>query len=152
MLACAALIASQVLLYVHRIDVIYSQAGRVIDPISRNILSPSSSVVDNGNDAIDEGIHRRSADLQLILFPSLALSWTCIYAVKISFLLFFHQLIKRLRRWILVWKIIFAITIVFWAFCATAVFIGCPKFNKLACTSAFYFLPPHNPILLLFWS
>ncbi len=143
MLACAALIASQILLYVHKIDVIYYQTGRLFDPVSRNILS-SSSVVDNGNNANAEEIHRRAANLQQILFSSLALSWTCIYAVKICFLLFFHQLITRLRRWILAWKIIFAITIVFWAFCASAVFIGCPRFNKLSCTSVIS--PPSPPL------
>lgn len=147
MFACAALIGSQVLLYVHKIDVIYYQASRVIDPITQDILfSFSSSVVDNdGNDAIAKGIHRRAAKLQLILFPSLALSWTCIYAVKISFLLFFYRLITRLRRWILAWKIIFAITIVFWAFCASSVFMGCPKFTTLACTLAYLFPPPPPP-------
>lgn len=151
MLACAALIGSQVLLYVHKIDVIYDQAWRVIDPVSRIVLdsysssSSSSSVVDNGNNAMAERIHRRAANLQQILFASLALSWTCIYAVKISFLLFFYQLITRLRRWILAWKIIFAITIVFWAFSASAVYIGCPKFTTLACTSAIYSPPPPSP-------
>lgn len=143
MLACAALIASQALLYVHRIDMIYYDAGKNLDPLYRNITSSSSSsspdvVGDNVNNASAEEIHHHAANLQKILFSSLALSWTCIYAVKICFLLFFHQLIKRLRKWILAWKIIFAITIVFGAFCASAVFIGCPKFAKLACTSTIY--------------
>lgn len=135
MFACLTLIASQVLLYVLKIDTIYYNAGRVSDPVSRNILSLSSAVdSNNGKDA--ELIHRRAAYLQKILFSCLALSWTCIYAVKICFLLFFHQLITRLPRWILAWKIIFGITIGFWAFCASAVFIGCPTFTQLACTSA----------------
>ena len=148
MFASAALIASQVLLYVQKIDVIYNQTGRVLDPVSRNILSSSSSsssIVDDGGNTNAQEIHRRAANLQQILFSSLALSWTCIYAVKICFLLFFHQLITRLRRWILAWKIIFAITIVFWAFSASAVFIGCPRFTKLACTSAIF--PPPPPLL-----
>lgn len=144
MFACATLIASQVLLYVLKIEVIYYDAGRLFDPVSRNILF-SSSVVDGSNDA--EVLRRRASKLQPILFFSLALSWTCIYAVKICFLLFFYQLITRLRRWILAWKIIFAITIVFWAYCTSATFIGCPKFTKLACTSAIpYPFPPTHPI------
>lgn len=136
MFACATLIASQVLLYVIKIEAVYYDAGRVFDPASRNILF-SSSLVDGSN---AEVLRRHASTLQPILFPSLALSWTCIYAVKICFLLFFHQLITRLRRWILAWKVIFGITIVFWAYCASAVFIGCPKFAQLACTSA---SPPH---------
>lgn len=146
MFACAALIASQALLYVLKIDVIYNDAERILDPVSRNIPSLSSSyssvVGDNVNNASAEEIHHHAANLQQILFSSLALSWTCIYSVKICFLLFFHQLITRLRRWILAWKIIFAITIVFGAFCASAVFIGCPKFTKLACTSNYLLSPP----------
>lgn len=147
MLACAALIASQVLLYVHKIDIIYYDAAKNLDPVTRNIPSSSSSyssdvVGDKVDNAIAEEIHHDAANLQKSLFSSLALSWTCIYAVKICFLLFFHQLIKRLRKWILAWKIIFAITIVFGAFCASAVFIGCPNFTKLACKSTIYSHPP----------
>lgn len=130
MFACATLIASQVLLYVLRIEVIYYDARNILDPVSGNILF-FSSVADGSN---AEVLHRRVSNPQPILFSSLALSWTCIYTVKICFLLFFHQLITRLRRWILAWKVIFGITIVFWAYCASAVFIDCPKFAQLACT------------------
>lgn len=131
MFACATLIASQVLLYVLRIEVIYYDARKILDPVSGNILFFSS--VADGSHA--EVLRRRVSNPQPILFSSLALSWTCIYTVKICFLLFFHQLITRLRRWILAWKVIFGITIIFWAYCASAVFIGCPKFAQLACTS-----------------
>ncbi len=148
MFACATLIASQVLLYVLKIEVIYDNAQSIKDPATRNILFSTSDVAADGSNA--EVLRRSALNLQPILFSSLALSWTCIYAVKICFLLFFYQLLTRLRRWILAWKIIFAITIVFWAYCASAVFIGCPKFTKLACTSSFLppplFLPATHPI------
>ena len=76
-----------------------------------------------------EAFYRRVSKIERMEYSSLALSFASIFAVKICFLLFFHEMITRLRRLILAWKVIFGITILFWALCTCAVFIGCPHFS-----------------------
>lgn len=64
-----------------------------------------------------------------LVYSYLALSWTTIFSVKICFLLFFHQLVDRLRKLMLIWKIIFAITILVFCLCICGSFIACPHFG-----------------------
>lgn len=57
----------------------------------------------------------------------LFVTWTAIFLVKASFLTFFRRLIDRVGRLVTYWKVVVAITIVVFGFCACIGFIGCPK-------------------------
>lgn len=135
--ACSTFIASQVLLYVIKIEGLYWLGALVYEPMGPQNLS---LILEH-----PEAFYRHVEKIQVMDTCSAALTWTSIYAVKICFLLFFHQLITRLRRLILAWKIIFVITIIFWAFCVSAMFITCPRFGPSSSKSA---LPSPDPARL----
>lgn len=122
--ACLTLIASQIMLYIPNIDDIYWIEALILYPSPQILASISKD---------PEAFYRRISKLQRMQFSSFALTWTSIFAVKICFLLFFHQMITRLQRWILAWRVIFGITIFFWALCICAIFINCPLFGPTAC-------------------
>lgn len=64
-----------------------------------------------------------------LVYSYLALTWATIFSIKICFLLFFHQLVDRLKKLMLIWKSVFAITIAVFCFCICAAFIACPHFG-----------------------
>lgn len=71
---------------------------------------------------------------QLLRYPRLAyvfvsLTWATVFSVKLCFLLFFLQLVDRLKKLKFIWKIVFAITIVAFCFCVCVHFIACPHFG-----------------------
>lgn len=57
------------------------------------------------------------------------LLWLTVFGVKFSFLLFFRQLIRRIRKLVLWWWIVFAILIPASLLCICQVFIACPAFG-----------------------
>lgn len=63
-----------------------------------------------------------------LAYSWIVLSWTTVFAVKICFLLFFYQLIDRVEKLLIIWKIVFAITILVFIFCVSGTFIACPYF------------------------
>ena len=67
------------------------------------------------------------------------LIWLCVFAVKFCYLFFFRQLIDRLRRIIIYWKITLALTFIACVFNASASFIACPEFgdNNLKCVTPY---------------
>ena len=131
MFACVTLTASQIMLYIPQgIDDMYWIQALILGPSPQILASISRD---------PEAFYRRISRLQRMQFSSFALTWTSIFAVKICFLLFFHQMITRLRRLILAWRVIFGITLLFWALCICAIFINCPHFGLTAGKQA---LPP----------
>ena len=134
MFACSTFIASQALLFALKIENIYWLSATVM-PMNPQTLA---SMLEDPT-----AFHRQVVKFQQILNFSVALTWTSICAVKISFLLFFYQLITRLRKLILAWRVIFGVIILFWAFCICALFISCPHINPTSSsTSALH--PPLN--------
>ena len=134
MFACSTFIASQALLYALKIEDVYWLRSTAMPMNPQNL----ASILED-----PETFHRRVVKFQRIENYSVALTWTSICAVKISFLLFFYQLITRLRKLILAWKVIFGVTILFWAFCMGALFISCPHFSPTT-TSTSALPPPIN--------
>lgn len=134
MFACSTFIASQALLYALKIENIYWLRATVMPMTPQNL----ALILED-----PEPFHRQVVKFQRIENFSVALTWTSICAVKISFLLFFYQLITRLRKLVLAWKVIFGVTIHFWAFCICALFINCPHINPTT-TSTSALLPPLN--------
>lgn len=59
------------------------------------------------------------------------LTWTATFAVKLSFLALFRQLIKRVSKkiTIYIWVVIVS-TVLTWAFALTEPFISCPYMNE----------------------
>ena len=129
MIACLTFIASQVLLYIIKIDNIYWHAA---------VTSESNPQILASITKDPEAFLCRELKIQRLEFSSVVFTWTSIFAVKICFLLFFHPMITRLRRLIVAWRVIFGITIIFWAFCICGVFISCPHFGSDACKLALH--------------
>lgn len=129
--ACSIFIASQLILYIIKIENLYWFGSIAFEPMDPQNLA--SKLKD------PEAFNRRVLRIERAEFSSLALTFTSIFAVKICFLVFFHEMITRLRRLILAWKVIFGITVLFWALCTSAVFISCPHFASSVSKSA---VPP----------
>ena len=113
MFACTTFIASQAVLYILKIEDLYLIGALAFEPMSPQKLA---------------SVLPRVLTIQRMEFSCLALTFASIFAVKFCFLLFFHEMITRLQRLILAWKVIFGITILFGAFCTCAVFV--PSFSK----------------------
>lgn len=135
MFACLTFLASQILLYV-KVEDVFGVETRINDLNPLNL----AFIIKN-----PEAFYRQIVKVQKIMFACFALTWTSIFAVKFCFLLFFYQMITRLRRLILAWRVIFGITILFWAFCTSEIYISCPHFGLPACKStrphSFYSAP-----------
>lgn len=73
-------------------------------------------------------------------YPFGLLIWLCVFAVKFCYLFFFRQLIDRLTRITIYWRITLAFTFIACIFNASGSFIACPEFgdNNLKCISPYY--------------
>ena len=60
------------------------------------------------------------------------LSWIVIFSVKFAFLSFFHQLVDRLPRFLLYWKLVVVANVVALLYCICYAFIECPHSNTEA--------------------
>lgn len=136
--ACSTFIASQALLYIFKIESIYLTSTVVFNP-SPQIFT---SMIEDPEAFIRQGLQIQWMEISCVI-----LTWTSIFAVKISFLFFFHQMITRVQNFIIAWRVIFGITIVFWPFCTFAVFLSCPHFGPSACKLALR--SPRNPAFYL---
>lgn len=136
MFACSTFIASQVLLYILKIDRIHSFGAVTFDPSPQ---TPALKIED------PEVYYRRLSKIMRMEYSIGILTWSSIFAVKICFLLFFHQMITRIWRLIVAWRVIFGITMISWALCSCAFFISCPYFGKAACKSNFPAPPNSDP-------
>ena len=132
MFAFLALVASQILHYV-KLEAIFGVETRFHDLNPLNLLNHP------------EAFYRQVLTLQQIVFACFALTWTSIFAVKFCFLLFFYQMITRLQRLILSWKVTFGMTIILWAFCISEIFISCPNFGPGAGKLALPYPPNSTP-------
>lgn len=115
MFACSTFIASQSLLYILKIEDIYFVGGLAFESMSPQNLA----LILEDPQAFD----RRVFKIQRIEFSSLTLTFTSIFAVKICFLLFFYEMITRLRRFILAWKVILEL-LYFSGLCAHVQFLS----------------------------
>ena len=156
--ACLCLIASQVLLYILKVDNLYWFAVTMFESSLQQTSSPDVLIFgkekEKEKEDPAEAIYRRISFFQRMEVSMGILSWTCVFAVKICFLLFFHQMIATslLGKLIVAWRVILAITIIFWALCCSAFFISCSHFGAAAISkSQFNFLafPYPYPIYLM---
>lgn len=126
MFGCLTLSASQIILYLMMEDIYWGEA-LILDS------SPQTYAL-----AIEDpkAFYHRILKYQQMSFSFTTLTWTTIFVVKFCFLLFFQQMIIRMERLMLAWKMVFGITLGCWAFCTCGIFISCPHFGLEACKSA----------------
>lgn len=111
--ACVCLSAATGLLY-RSVGVMYSDEELVIDPssaFSALLLIP------------------QLLWFEKILDSYLALLWAAIFAVKLSFLVLFKSLIRRLKGITVYWSFAVTITTIVGCLCVTDSFMSCPHFN-----------------------
>lgn len=119
--ACVTLTASNGLLF-SMISTIYWDEDLEFNPESLALATAGSPTA----------FLARTLRYQHIVFSFLVLTWTTIFAVKICFLLFFLQMVDRLKKLRFFCKIVFGITLLFYCFCASGTFTSCPH---LSCKS-----------------
>lgn len=66
---------------------------------------------------------------QKLSFSASILCWVTIFAVKISYLVFFRQMLDRLKRLMIYWRVTMGIVVVSGLFCICSVYISCPRFG-----------------------
>jgi hypothetical protein len=116
------LTAGTTLLYII-LDDVYWYMGLILNP-----NSPSTFQAFAAPDFFD-----LVKSFQQLTFAFVALTWTTIFAVKLSFLLFFRQMVNRLRNVIIYWWIVVGVTLVSYCYCVAGIFIACPHFGLEAC-------------------
>ena len=113
-LACVCFIATTILLYKMLPD-IYLFETLETEPGSVAALIPPVEI-------LQKVVWFENCDSAYLF-----VTWTAIFLVKASFLAFFRRLINRVGKMVTYWKVVVAITIVVFGFCACIGFIGCPK-------------------------
>lgn len=117
---CSALIAAFTLTNVMFED-IYFDMGLILGPIE--LVVKESTSVDFKN---------RILHYQQLSFSAEVLCWVTIFAVKMSYLLFFRHLVDRTKAHLTYWTVTVCIVVVSGLFCICSIFISCPHFGVSA--------------------
>lgn len=70
--------------------------------------------------------------LQRLVVSNETMCWITVFAVKISYLLFFRHLLNRMKSHLTYWTVTMCIVIVSGIFCICNIFILCPQFGVSA--------------------
>ena len=106
LIACAALITAIVIAYVV-VNQLYMSERMILDPRSAMAI------------AVKPGFAEDVMWLSKLMWVFPTMIWTTLFGVKTCFLLFFRQMVERLPRLLLYWKIVMGIT-------AVAFVVVCP--------------------------
>ncbi|KAL8724159.1 MAG: hypothetical protein Q9181_006953 [Wetmoreana brouardii] len=117
LLGCSSLIAAFTLTNVMFED-IYFDMSLILGP--RELVLQESASEDFVNHILEH---------QQLSFSTEVMCWVTIFAVKMSFLLFFRQLVDRLGALLTFWTVTVGIVVVSWIFCICSIFISCPHFG-----------------------
>lgn len=114
---CSSLVAAFTLVNVMFED-IYFEMSLILGPVELVLQESASGDFAN----------------HILTFQQLAsfsgvMCWVIVFAVKMSFLLFFRQLVNRLRALLTYWAVTVGIVVVSGIFCICSFFIGCPHFG-----------------------
>ena len=120
--ACLALAAATTVLY-EELNILYLAEEIVQDFVSEHM----GDLPRNVNVAATIPIYQRTDYLHRTL------SWLVLFSVKFSFLSFFHQLVDRLPRLLLHWRVLIVINITAFGYCVCYAFLECPHSNVAAC-------------------
>ena len=112
--ACTTLTAATVLLYI-MVPIMYLDMKILLNPSLElgSFQKPG---------AVEQAIW-----FQQMIYAFLSLTWTTIFGVKMCFLLFFWQMVNRLRSFMIYWRVVVAFTAVSYFICVFGSLIGCPK-------------------------
>lgn len=116
--ACVTLIAANVVVYLMLSDLYWSE---------ELLLNPGPTILAMAR--TPEEISGRIQSTRKTMLSFMALSWTAIYAIKLCFLLFFHQMIDWLKRLGLIWKITLGITVLSYCICLSSLFMTCTHYD-----------------------
>lgn len=121
--ACVTLTAANGILF-SLIPTIYWYEDSILDPNLQAIQTTDLLAV----------FWAQTLRYQQMAFMFLTLSWTTVFAVKLCFLLFFHQMLDRLKSLMLMWKIVLGITMFLYplAVCGCGIFIACPQLDIIS--------------------
>lgn len=126
--ACVALTAATGLLY-EFVPAVYRYEEIIHNP-ELNVLRIFGSVAE---------LFAQIRQYERLGSALITLTWVTIFSVKICFLLFFLQLVDRQKKLMFIWKIVFAITMAVFCFCAFGTLISCPHLQSIICKlSSFY--------------
>ena len=92
-------------------------------------LGPMEQVILESETA---GFDDRILHYQQMSFANAVLTVLTIFAVKVSYLIFFRQMLYRLQAQMMYWKAVTIIVIVAGLFCICNMFISCPHFGVSA--------------------
>ncbi|KAL9597823.1 MAG: hypothetical protein Q9219_004900 [cf. Caloplaca sp. 3 TL-2023] len=97
------------------------------------ILGPFGMVV---QEAMSPDFEKHTLKFHRLAFSVEMLGWVTIFAVKMSFLLFFRQLLDRLKDLLNFWKVTVGIVVVSAIYCVGSVVISCPYLgsDSVECT------------------
>ena len=114
---CSSLIAAFTLTNIMFED-IYFHMSLILGPVDL-VLQESATA----------GFADRIFKYQQLSFSTEVLCWVTIFAVKMSFLLFFRQLLHGLTKVAKLWNFTFGFAIVSGIVCICSIFISCPHFG-----------------------
>lgn len=75
------------------------------------------------------GFVNRILKYQQLSFSTEVMCWVTIFAVKMSYLLFFRQMLDRVRALLTYWAVTVGVVVVSGIFCICSIFISCPHFG-----------------------
>lgn len=119
--ACATLIAANAMLYLLLSD-LYWDEELLLDPV-KTILAAANT---------PKQLFGKILSTRMMILALQAVTWTSIYAIKFCFLLFFHQIVCRLKGQLFLWKIILGITVLFYCICISVSFMTCTHYDMEA--------------------
>lgn len=111
---CSTLIAAFAITNV-MFEGMYYEMSLLLGPIEF-LLQESSSA----------GFEDHARYLEQLCYSTEVFCWVTIFAVKLSFLLFFRQLVDRLKIQLMYWRVTMCIVIISGIFCVCSIFISCP--------------------------
>ena len=121
-LACLALTAATTILYV--------ELGNLYLAILLMQAFLSGDMVDLPADVNFAAIVGK---VQRTVYLTGILSWIVIFSVKFTFLSFLHQLLDRLPRFLLYWKVVVVANVVACMYCICYSFLKCPHSSFRGC-------------------
>ncbi|KAI9799663.1 MAG: hypothetical protein M1826_005481 [Phylliscum demangeonii] len=119
-IACVFLAAGTILLFLASTDLYLSTSNWIL------------SLATDFQEVLKSGVR-----LQLRAFAYACMTWTAIYAVKLSFLFFFRVLVERIRYMTIYWRIVLGATMVAFGVCVCEAAMECPYFDAESLHCAF---------------
>lgn len=80
---------------------------------------------------------------RMLCWTYTVLLWSAIFSIKFAYLVFFRQLVDRLRSLVMYWRLFVGITVLAFLFCAVSCFLPC---TEQGVETGKQFLKPASPV------